>query len=84
MREVSAVLQEAIRAGLANRDEALAYARRFGRDLDVETTDRFVAMYVNELTEELGERGREAVRALMARAEELGLVDAPVRVDFVG
>jgi 1,4-dihydroxy-6-naphthoate synthase len=84
MREVSAVLREAIRAGLANRDEALAYARQFGRDLDVETTDRFVAMYVNELTEDLGERGREAVRALMARAEELGLVDAPVRVDFVG
>jgi len=66
--DVSAVLGEAIRSGLDHRDEALAYAERFGRGIDRETTDRFVAMYVNELTVDYGETGRHAVRELMRRA----------------
>jgi 1,4-dihydroxy-6-naphthoate synthase len=66
--DVSAVLGEAIRAGLANREEAMAYAQRFGRGIDAETTDRFVAMYVNELTSDYGETGRQAVAELLRRA----------------
>jgi 1,4-dihydroxy-6-naphthoate synthase len=66
--DVSAVLGEAIRHGLDHRDEALAYAERFGRGIDRETTDRFVAMYVNELTCDYGDTGRRAVRELLRRA----------------
>jgi 1,4-dihydroxy-6-naphthoate synthase len=66
--EVSAVLGEAIRFGLDNRDEALVYAQRFGRGIDAETADRFVAMYVNELTCDYGDEGRQAVRELLLRA----------------
>jgi 1,4-dihydroxy-6-naphthoate synthase len=64
---VSAVLGEAIRLGLEHRDEALAYAERFGRGIDRATADRFVAMYVNELTCDLGELGRRAIDELLAR-----------------
>jgi 1,4-dihydroxy-6-naphthoate synthase len=66
--DISAVLGEAIRAGLEHRDEALAYAERFGRGIDRETADRFVAMYVNELTTDYGERGRRAAEELFRRA----------------
>src|SRR3954467_13095887 len=66
--DVSAVLGEAIRVGLEHRDEALAYAERFGRGIDRETADRFVAMYVNELTTGYGERGRQAIEELFRRA----------------
>ena len=66
--DVSAVLGEAIRVGLDNREEAMEYARRFGRGIDAETTDRFVAMYVNELTCDYGETGRRAVSELLRRA----------------
>lgn len=66
--DVSAVLGEAIRLGLDHRDEALAYAERFGRGIDRETADRFVAMYVNERTLDLGDEGRRAVEELMRRA----------------
>jgi 1,4-dihydroxy-6-naphthoate synthase len=66
--DVSAVLGEAIATGLAHRDEALAYAERFGRGIDRETADRFVAMYVNELTTGYGETGRRAVDELFRRA----------------
>ena len=65
---VSAVLSEAIRVGLEHREEALAYAERFGRGIDRETADRFVAMYVNELTCDYGETGRRAVDELLRRS----------------
>jgi 5,8-dihydroxy-2-naphthoate synthase len=65
--DVSAVLSEAIRFGLDHRDEALEYAERFGRGIDRETADRFVGMYVNELTCDYGELGRKAVDELLRR-----------------
>jgi 1,4-dihydroxy-6-naphthoate synthase len=75
--DVSTVLRDAIRTGLANREEALAYARGYGRGIDAETADRFVAMYVNDMTLEMGERGKRAV------AEVLRRVGAAVEPDFV-
>jgi 1,4-dihydroxy-6-naphthoate synthase len=66
--DVSAVLGEAIRTGLGHRDEALAYAEGFGRGIDRETADRFVAMYVNELTCDYGDVGRRAVDELLRRS----------------
>jgi 1,4-dihydroxy-6-naphthoate synthase len=63
--DVSEVLREAIDAGLANREQALAYARGFGRGIDVATADEFVAMYVNGLTLDMGERGRRALTQLL-------------------
>lgn len=66
--DVSAVLRDAIVAGLANRDEALEYARGFGRGIDAETADAFVAMYVNDLTLDMGERGRRAIAEVLRRS----------------
>jgi 1,4-dihydroxy-6-naphthoate synthase len=74
--DVSAVLAEAIRAALANRAEAMAYAQQFGRGIDAATADRFVAMYVNELTVDYGDEGRRAVAELLRRA------GSPVAVEY--
>jgi 1,4-dihydroxy-6-naphthoate synthase len=82
--ELSAVLRESIDAGLEHREEAMEYALGFGRGLDTDTTDRFVAMYVNELTCDYGEEGRQAVEELLRRASELGIYEEPTRVEFVG
>jgi 5,8-dihydroxy-2-naphthoate synthase len=82
--ELSDVLRDSIQAGLDNREEAMEYALRFGRGLDTELADRFVGMYVNELTRDYGDEGRQAVRELLARAEALGAYEQPVRVEFVG
>ena len=83
LRDLSDVLRESIRAGLAHRDEAMRYALRFGRGLDLGLADRFVGMYVNDLTQDYGDEGRQAVRELLRRAEELGVYDEPVKVEFV-
>jgi 5,8-dihydroxy-2-naphthoate synthase len=84
LRDLSAVLAESIAAGLANRAEAMRYALRFGRGLDTALGDRFVGMYVNELTQDYGEEGREAVRELLRRGEAIGAFEHPVNVEFVG
>jgi 1,4-dihydroxy-6-naphthoate synthase len=83
LRDLSAVLAASIRAGLDNRERALEYALQFGRGLDDELADRFVGMYVNELTEDYGEEGRRAVRELLRRGEEIGAFSEPVNVEFV-
>jgi 1,4-dihydroxy-6-naphthoate synthase len=77
------VLRESIEAGLANRRNAMAYAMRYGRGLDEGLADRFVGMYVNELTCDYGDEGRQAVEELLRRAEEIGAYERPVRVEFV-
>ena len=69
-RDVSDVLRSAIDAGLANRDAAMQYAIGFGRGIDTATADEFVAMYVNELTLDMGERGRRAIEVLLGDAPE--------------
>jgi len=83
LHEVSEVLRESIRAGLDSREEALEYALGFGRGLGVDLADRFVGMYVNELTEDYGEEGRQAMTELLRRGEEIGAFERPVHVEFV-
>jgi 1,4-dihydroxy-6-naphthoate synthase len=82
-RDISEILRASIEAALEHREEALEYALGFGRGLDGERGDRFIDMYVNELTRDYGDEGREAVRELLARAEAVGAYDLPVRVQFV-
>jgi 1,4-dihydroxy-6-naphthoate synthase len=83
LAELSSVLADSIRAGLDNRDEAMAYALEFSRGLEPHLADRFVGMYVNELTCDYGDEGRQAVQELLRRAEALGAFPGPVRVEFV-
>jgi 1,4-dihydroxy-6-naphthoate synthase len=79
---LSRMLRDSIAYGLAHRDEGVRYAMQFGRGLDRQRTDRFVGMYVNDLTLDYGERGREAVRRLLGDAAAAGLVPQHVKVEF--
>ena len=81
--DLSEVLHEAITCGLDHRDEALEYALQFGRGIDEAVADRFVGMYVNELTQDYGAEGRSAVAELLRRGDEIGAFPVSVTVDFV-
>ena len=83
MVELSHILRESIRFSLEHRADALAYAAEYGRGLDDDLNDRFVGMYVNERTLDYGEDGREAVRELLRRGVEAGIITHEVPVDFV-
>ena len=83
IHEVSELLRESIRYSLDNREDALQYALQFARDMDPALADRFVGMWVNELTLDYGERGREGVRRLLAEGYERGIIPHKVAVEFV-
>ena len=80
--KLSRLLRDSIAYGLAHRDEAMRYAMKFGRGIDRSKTDRFVGMYVNDLTLDYGERGRAAVRRLLDDGAAAGLLPKPVTVEF--
>ena len=82
IRKVSKLLHDSIAYALAHRKDAVDYAQQFGRGLDKEKTDRFVGMYVNDLTLGYGERGRKAVERLMTEAYEQGLIPKSVPLQF--
>jgi 1,4-dihydroxy-6-naphthoate synthase len=82
-RKVSGYLHESIRYSLDHREDALAYAMQFARDMETSLADRFVAMWVNDLTLDYTERGREAVRRLLNEGYERGIIPTRVAVDFI-
>ena len=83
MSTVAAALRESIQYALDHREEALAYAMQFARDLDPQSTDKFVGMYVNERTLDYGPDGREAVRRLLDMGHKAGIIPHAARVEFV-
>jgi len=82
IHEVSHWLRESIRYSLANRDDALEYAMQFARNMDTELADRFVAMWVNDLTLDYTDRGREAVQRLLTEGFERGIIPELPTVEF--
>ena len=82
-RQIARTIRESVAYALEHRDEALNYAIQFARDMDTELADKFVGMYVNRWTLGYGERGRQAVRELLARGVKAGLLPGPAEVDFL-
>jgi len=83
MRAATDGFRASIQDALDHEDEALEYALRFGRGLDKANGGKFVHMYVNELTLDLGERGRHALRTLYERAAAIGAIPRQPRLDVV-
>jgi 1,4-dihydroxy-6-naphthoate synthase len=82
IRQVSHCLSESIRYSLANREDALAYAMQFAREMDTDLADRFVAMWVNDLTLDYTDRGREAVQRMLMEGFERGIIPNRPAVEF--
>lgn len=83
-REVLRVHRESIEYALSNRKEALDYAMRFGRGMAEDMGEKFVLMYVNEWTRDLGNEGRAALERLFEKAWEKGVVQKKAKLDILG
>ena len=77
------LVRDSVRYSLAHRPEALEYALGFARGMDPKIADRFVGMWVNDMTVDCGDRGRRAVQELLDRGHAAGLIPTRVAVDFV-
>jgi len=82
--QVARDLKASIVYALEHRPQALAHASQYNRGIGEERTDRFVGMYVNEWTVDYGDTGRRAVRELLRRGHQAGVIPRAVEVDFVG
>jgi 1,4-dihydroxy-6-naphthoate synthase len=81
--ELSAILHASIKYGLDHRAAGVEHALPLGRGLDRALADKFIGMYVNDLTLDYGERGKKGVKEFLDRAYRAGLIPAPVALEFV-
>jgi 1,4-dihydroxy-6-naphthoate synthase len=79
---ISRALRDSIQYALDHREEALAYAMQFARDLDPQMADKFVGMYVNERTLDYGADGKEAIRRLLDMGHRAGVIPVEPSVEF--
>ena len=80
---VAKALRQSVEFARSHEDDALDYALAFGRGIDKEDARRFVRMYVNDDTEDMGDEGREALETLFTLAAERGIIEAAPELDFV-
>ncbi len=83
MKACSTAFRQSIEAAFAHEDEAIRYALQFGRGLDVPQGSKFVHMYVNDLTLDLGARGRAGLDLLYERAVACGAIEKAPNFDIV-
>ena len=81
--QIAKTIKDSVEYGLDHREEALNYAMQFARDMETDIADKFVGMYVNRWTLGYGDRGKQAVRALIDRGTAAGLLPGPPDVEFL-
>jgi 1,4-dihydroxy-6-naphthoate synthase len=83
MEQLTRLVRESVRYSLEHREAALEHAMSFARGMDPRVADRFVGMWVNEMTLDCGERGRRAVQTLLDRGHAAGVIPERVEADFL-
>lgn len=84
IEKIAVIMRESIQYGLENRDDAVKYSMQWGRNLDEQLTDKFVGMYVNDLTLDYGADGRRSVELFLREAAEAGYIPNVPELVFVG
>jgi 1,4-dihydroxy-6-naphthoate synthase len=80
---IASILRESILYGLDHRAEAVAHSMPLARGMNIPMADQFIGMYVNDYTLDYGDMGRRAIYELLARANDAGIIPAPVELEFV-
>ena len=83
IRKFSDLFTESIAYGLHNIGDAVDYAMQYGRGQSKETITRFVKMYVNDLTLDMGSSGRRAIEKMFSMAKEKKIINADVAVEVL-
>ncbi len=83
MHTISDFIKRSIQYSLDHREDALKYALKFAGDMDPKLADKFVGMYVNHWTIDYGETGRKAIRTLLQRGYDAGIINKKITVEFL-
>ena len=82
-KEAHRVHKQSIEYALIHKEEALEYAMQWGRGMKKDVGEKFVLMYVNEYTVELGQKGKAALEYLFNRAYEKGIITEKANLDIL-
>ncbi len=82
IKQISNLLKQSIIYSLENREEALDHAMQYARDLPREKADQFVGMYVNNWTREYNETSINAIRQILEKAYDLGIIPKKIKPEF--
>jgi len=82
-KEILRLHRDSIEYGLNNKDEALEYAMEYGRGMELEVGEKFVLMYVNDLTVDMGDKGKKALELLFSKAREKNIITKDVNLDIL-
>ncbi|MGI0019392.1 MAG: menaquinone biosynthesis family protein [Nitrososphaera sp.] len=83
LKEFSGLFIKSIEYGLDNVDASIDYAMKYARGQPRETITKFVKMYVNDITRDMGPSGRKAIEKMFAMARERRIIDFDVKIDVV-
>ena len=87
MKDITNYTKMSIEYAINNPDEALEFAKNWGRGIDDETNRKFVTMYVNDRTIDYREDGRSSIRQFISEGQSIGLIDPNFNVEemkFIG
>ena len=87
MEDITMYTKKSIEYAIDNPDEALEFAKKWGRGIDDETNRKFVTMYVNDRTIDYREDGRASIRQFLSEGQKIGLIDSKFEVEkmkFIG
>ena len=87
MADITKYTKMSIEYAISNPDEALEFAKKWGRGIDDDTNRKFVTMYVNDRTIDYRRDGRESIRQFISEGQQIGLIDSTFDVNamkFIG
>lgn len=82
-RSMARLLVDSITMAYKNKKAAVAYALKFGRGINAKIGAKFVQMYVNKDTLDMGKEGEKALKTLFSMAHKKGLLEKPVPLDII-
>ena len=83
IKQFNNLFTKSIKYGLDNIDAALEYAMQFGRGQPKETITKFVKMYVNNLTLDMGHEGKKALEKMFEMAWERKILDLDIKIEVM-
>ncbi len=83
IKQFSDLFTKSIKYGLDNIDDALEYAMQFGRGQPKETIRKFVEMYVNNLTLDMGDEGKKALKEMFEMAKDRKMLESEIQIEVV-
>ena len=74
-QKIDRVLKRSIKYAFSNPESSSGYVKQHAQEMDEEVTRKHIALYVNEYSVELGEKGKNAIETLFQKARDAGLIN---------